>query len=320
MRRILLIIAILMIASLACSSLSGGASGGELSVDERAQALAKLPYPGFKAGDLGPYAATFEIRFQGSYTWSYLLRTFFDGEHIEYRLEYVGLKPADDIGAVRMVSDGETSRMIGPGTDNECFLFPSDYDTELSFFNPDDMLDPFLANEGLEVVGTDEIEEFQAEHYSAYNESLDKWEDVQVDIWLNPSNQNTLLYEMGAAGSDPLFDAGEGHISINYLVKEIADQTIEPITDCTIPVPLPENATRVASFPGRVSFESSSSMQEIVAFYQTALPREGWQESNPPEESDGAFLMSYKRGEGLMQINIEIRSRGVEVEILIHTP
>jgi hypothetical protein len=306
-----------VISSLACSSLSRGASGGEISADERARDLAKLLYPGFKADDLGAYAATLEINFKGSYTWSYVLKTFFDGELIEYRLEYAGLKPSDDIGGVRMVSDGETSRMIGPGTDNECFLFPSDYDTELSFFNPDDILDPFLANEGLEEIGSDTIADIQADHYAAQNNSLGPWEDVQVDIWLSSSDENTLLYEMGASGSDPLFDAGEGRISINYLVKEIADQTIEPITDCVIPVPLPENVTRLVNFPGLVSFESDSSSREIVAFYQSALPREGWQEASPLEEGKDAVLMTYKRGEGLMQINIELRSGGVEVEILI---
>lgn len=320
MHRFILIITTLMIASLACSSLSSGASGGEISADEQARELAKLQYPGFKADDLGAYSATFEIRFEGTYTWSYILRTFFDGELLEYRLEYVGLKPSDEIGSVRMVSNGETSRMIGPGTDNECFLFPSDYDTELSFFNPDDMLDPFLANEALEEVGSDTIAGLQADHLSAQNDSLGKWEDVQIDIWVSSSDGDTLLYEMGATGSDPLFDAGEGRISINYLIKEIGEQDIAPITGCVIPLPIPENAERLVSFPGLVSYESDSSPEEIVAFYQSALPREGWQEANPLEEGTDAILMTYQRGEGFIQINIEERSGGVEVEILIQNP
>lgn len=320
MRRIILIITSLILSSLACSSLSSGASGGEISADERARELSNLQYPGFKTDDLGAYAATFEIRFEGTYTWSYVLRTFFDGELLEYRLEYVGLKPSDDIGDVRMVSDGKTSRMIGPGTDNECFLFPSDYDAELSFFNPDDMLDPFLVNEGLEEVGSDTIADLQADHLSAHNDSLGKWEDVQIDIWVSSTEGDTLLYELGATGSDPLFDAGEGRLSINYLVKEIGDQNIAPITGCVIPLPVPENATRIVNFPGLISYESESASQEIVAFYQSALPREGWQVANPLEEGTDAILMTYQRGESFIQINIEERSDGVEVEILIQNP
>ena len=317
MRRLLISISILVLFSSACSSRSGNASGGEISADERATDLANLPYRGFSTRGLEAYAATYEIRFEGSYTWTYVLKTRSDGKVTEYRLEYIGVDPSNYSGAVRMVTDGVTSRMIGPGTDNECFLFPSDFDTKLSFFNPDDMLDPFLANEGLQEVGIDSIAGLQANHYSAQNDLLGKWEDVQVDIWVFQSGNATMLYEMKASGPDPLFDAGDGIISTNYLVKEIADQNIEPITGCTIPVPLPENASKVVKFPGLVSFDSPSTAQEMVAFYQSALPLDGWQEANPLELGEDAVLMSYRRGEEVIQINIEVQGSGVNVEILI---
>ena len=317
MNQLKIAISILILLSFACSFFSGDASGGEISTNERAAALANLPYRGFSADGLGAYTATYEIRFEGSYTWTYILKTRFDGNVTEYSMEYIGVDPSNYSGAVRMVTNGATSRMIGPGTDNECFLFPSDYDTKLSFFNPDDMLGAYLANEGLQEVGTDTIAGLQADHYSAHNDSLGNWQDVQIDIWIIQSGSATMLYEMDASGPDPLFDAGDGKISTNYLVKEISGQNIEPITGCAIPVPLPENATRVVNFPGLVSFDSPSIAQEIVAFYQSALPREGWQEANPLEMGEDAVLMSYQRGEEVMQINIEVQGSGVNVEILL---
>ncbi|MEK6256415.1 MAG: hypothetical protein N2C13_03735 [Chloroflexota bacterium] len=317
MRNFILSIIILLISVSACSSSGIKASGGDLSAADRAAQLAKLDYPGFKSDGLDPYAATFEIRFDGSYSWSYVLRVRFDGQHTEYRMEYLGLDSAEDPGAVRMVSDGTTSRMLGASTDNLCFLFPSGFDTDLPFFNPDDILDPFFANEGLEQVGSDELAGMTAEHYSAQNNKLGKWDDVQVDIWIDEDNRATLLYEMGANGGDPFFKAGEGHISINYLVKEFATQIIEPITPCPIPVPLPDDASEIASFPGLVSFDSNLSSEEIITFYQSRLPLESWLQVGTVEYSDNAALMGFKRGEENMQINIEIKSSGVNVEILI---
>jgi len=80
---------------------------------------------------------------------------------------------------------------------------------------------------------------------------------------------------------------------------------------------LPENATKVVKFPGLVSFDSASTAQEMTAFYQSALPLDGWQEADPLELGEDAVLMSYRRGEEVMQINIEVQGSGVNVEILI---
>jgi hypothetical protein len=313
----LIILSMVAGASLACATLSGVVAGSSSEEKTPTPELSSLLYPGFSTDGLEAYAATYEIRFVGSYTWTYLMKVRSDGRLTEYRLHYDGVAPSDNPGDVRMVSDGTTSRMIGPGTDNECFLFPSDFETDLSFFTPDDLVDPYLANDGLEKVGEDVIEGFVGDHLSTAHENLGKWSNVHIDIWLNQPDRTTLLYEFGAQGDDPLFDAGDGRVSANFLIKEIGDQVIDQITGCELPLPVPESATNITSYPGLLAFDTEDKAQKIVAFYQSELPTFGWQEANPIEVGDDAIVMSYQRGDEQLEINIEIGSEGVNVEILL---
>lgn len=317
MRKIILILLMLASASIACEAASGFTSSRTEKNSTPTPELETFPYPGFSTATLGAYESTFEMRFEGSYTWIYLLRVRSDGALTEYRLHYEGVAPSDNPGDVRMVTDGATSRMIGPGTDNECFLFPADFDTELSFFTPDDMIDPYLVNEGIEKVGEDIIAGLNSDHMSSQHEVLGEWNNAHVDIWLSQPERITLLYEFNVEGEDPLFDAGFGRLSGNFLIKEVGEQVIDPITGCELALPVPESAARIVSYPGLIAFDSEDKAQKIVAFYQAELPAYGWQEAAPIEIGDDAVIMSYQRGEERIEINIEIVSGGVKVEILL---
>jgi len=316
-KTLLMLISIFASVSIACAAVSGITGSGSNDTKTPTPELESLTYPGFSTDGLGPFSATYEIRFEGSYTWTYLLRIRADGTLSEYRLSYEGVDPSDNPGDVRMVTDGLTSRMIGPGTDNECFLFPGDFESDLSFFTPDDLIDPYLANEGLEKVGEDEFEGMVGDHLSGQHESLGEWNNVHIDIWLSQPERQTMLYEFSAEGEDPLFDAGIGRVSGNFLIKELGEQIIDPINGCDLPVPAPDSATHIVSYPGLVAFNSEDTPQRIVAFYQSALPAYGWQEASPIEIGEDAVVMSYQRGEEQLEINIEIVSDGVKVEILL---
>jgi hypothetical protein len=117
-------------------------------------------------------------------------------------------------------------------------------------------------------------------------------------------------------GSDPLFGAGEGVLSGQFLVNDVGPQTIEPITGCEIDLPLPPDATRLVSLPGLIAFESTTTPTETINFYQAALAEAEWESLADPQIGTDAILLSYRRGEQMLEINIEASDEGLHVELL----
>jgi hypothetical protein len=266
---------------------------------------------------LGTYHATFEARFEGTYNWTYRLESRTDGSAMAYDLHIEGVKASQNPGDVRIVIEGDIARMRGPGTDDACMQFPSDLDLGLSLLTPDDLI-PLPGNESsLRSAGVEVIVGREATHYTLRQPSLGSWRDVEIDIWKDVATGVVLRQDLRAAGVDPLFDAGEGVLSGQFVVDDVGPQTIEPISGCETGLPLPPGATRLTTMPGLVAFESTSTPKEIVTFYQAALAEAGWVPTAELETGTDAILLSYRRGEQTLDINIESRETGVHVELLL---
>jgi hypothetical protein len=266
---------------------------------------------------LDAYHATFEIRFEGTYTWSYYLETRTNDGATAYDLHIEGVETSQNPGDVRVVLEGDVVRMRGPATDDACVQFPSDLDLGQSFLSPDTLMPPQEIESALRPVGTETIAERQATHHTLRQPNLAEWQNVEIDIWKDTTSGATLRYGLRAEGTDPLFDAGEGLLSGQFLVDDIGPQTIAPITGCEIDLPLPANATRLVRMPGLVAFDSAATSEETIAFYQTTLEEAGWTPSAEPEVGVDAVLLGYRLGTQTLDINIEGQETGVHVELLL---
>ena len=205
----------------------------------------------------------------------------------------------------------------GPGTDEECVQFPSDLYLGPVFLTPDDLINPQGLQEPLVSLSAETIAGVETTHYTVRQASLDDWHDLKVDLWLDAATGAALRYDLRAPGPDPLFGAGEGVLSGQFLVNEVGPQVIEPITGCEIGLPLPPDATRLVRLPGLIAFESVATPAEITAFYQAALAEAGWEPLAEPQVGADAVLSSYRRGEQTLEINVETSDAGVHVELLL---
>jgi len=273
-------------------------------------------YTGLGLESLGTYQATFEMRFEGTFDWSYHLETRTDGNVVEYRLHLEGLSASHNPGDVRLVTEDGTNRMRGPGTDDECVQFPSDLDLGPLFLTPDDLINPQGFQEPLVSLDAETIAGVETTHYTLRQVYLDDWRDLEVDLWLGDPAGAVLRYDLRAGGPDPLFDAGEGVLSGQFLVNKVGPQTIEPITGCEIAVSLPPDATRLVRLPGLIAFESAATPAEIATFYQATLAEAGWEPLAELQVSADVALLSYRRGEQTLEINVETSDGGVHVEVL----
>jgi hypothetical protein len=269
---------------------------------------------------LAAYRATLVLHFQGTYSWTYQLESRTDGHIMAYDLHIEGVDPPQNLGDVRVVIDGDGAKMRGPATEDACVQFPSDFDLERSFLSPDELLPPEQVDDALRVAGEDVIAGRDSTHLALRQPEMAGWQNVEVDVWKDGATGVVLRYDLRLIGPDPLFDAGQGTLVGQFVVVDVGPQVIEPITGCEIALPLPLNATQLVSMPGLISFESTSTTEQMVAFYQNALPEEGWAPTSEPQQGVDAVLLTYRRDGQTLDINIETDEEGVRVELLLSDP
>jgi hypothetical protein len=73
---------------------------------------------------------------------------------------------------------------------------------------------------------------------------------------------------------------------------------------------LPEAISMFVRLPGMASFESKSSIEDLVKFFQTTLPGQKWVEKDPPAQATGDTVLSYMRGAEGVEIHIEANPAG----------
>jgi hypothetical protein len=185
--------------------------------------------------------------------------------------------------------------------------------------SPEGLLPPEELETALHMIGDDVIAGRTTSHLSLRQPEFAGWQDVEVDVWKDVETGETLRYDLHLIGVDPLFDAGRGALSGQFVMDEIGPQTIEPITGCEINLPLPSNAVQIVSMPGLISFQSTSTTEEAVAFFERALTEEGWVATHEPETGVDAVLLSFRRKGQTLDINIETIEEGVHVELLLST-
>jgi hypothetical protein len=267
-----------------------------------------LAYRGLDSSILGSHQAEFRLQFDGDQSWSYRVTTRVSDQLLERSLHIEGVEGARNPGDVRLVSDGQVSRMIGPGTNEGCLQYPSDLDVSVKFLAPDDVLPVDDFREPLVSLGQEQVAGWNTIHFVMIQAELDGWQDVTVGLWHQPDFEAVLRYDLAAEGWDPFFEAGYGRLTGSYQVIELGPQAIEPITGCEPDLPLPADRQRLVILPGVVAFESGMSLEALSAHFRQQLPQAGWQTLVEEDRSSGAVVLSYWReGESL---DVTIRDMG----------
>lgn len=272
-------------------------------------------YSGFNEDTFPAYQAMFIIEFEGSeYEWEYQLTTQRDDSFTEYSLNIEGLDTSEHPGSIRMVTDGESSWMIGPGTDNLCFRFPNSMEINFDYFTPDDLIASQLVDAVLKKRGVETIEGQETVHYRARKRSLAGWRNVTLDIWL-AAPDTVVHYIAHAKGDDPLFDAGFGKLGFHYVIQEIGPQEIEPITGCEINYPVPEDSYDFTRLPGLVSFESTQDVETLTRFYLEEMPLIEWIMENKIYTQDDFAMVVFQKANVEIVISITSQDDSTFVEI-----
>jgi hypothetical protein len=318
MINLILIIVILLAAGCSSAAPAEKEKGGPAAPVVAPASKAPPPQPDmYDRHAWDSYAALFQIQFNGPVNWTYRLKTRKLAGLSEYDLHIEGISGAQNPGDIRMVTDGETTWMKGPGTDNECIQFPNGAGMDPQYLSPEELFDAKKLNSQVKLLGEEPVNGVSAQHFQQKGGAFGPWKNAEIDIWAEKSSKMLMLFTFKAQGADPFFETGSGEVSAIFATSEAGSQPIALISGCEVPVPLPETVEMYVRLPGMVSFETPTSAADLQRFYQVALPQEEWSENEPVAQGDNATVLSYRRGAEVVQIQILPWSKnGSKVQIL----
>jgi hypothetical protein len=179
-----------------------------------------------------------------------------------------------------------------------------------TYLYPETFISVMALGGALKLVGEEQLNDFTVLHFNAAGAVSGPWRDATIDHWQEKDSGMLRQFKMTAAGDDPFFATGSGNIDAIYVAGPLGSDNIEPVTGCEISVPLPEAIGMFVRFPGMASFESKSSVEELVQFFQATLPGQNWAEKGPPFQVEGASVLTYLRGAEEVEIQIESNQAG----------
>jgi hypothetical protein len=272
--------------------------------------------PAINRDALNSYSADFTVQFKGTASWIYQLKNRRSDATHETTLHIEGVQSAQNPGDIRLLTDGARTWMKGPGTDDECITFPNGQGMDPTFIQPEALVSLASLGGALKNVGEEKVGGVATWHFHAEKVVTGPWSDATIDIWQAKDTGMLYRFTMQAAGDDPFFQGGTGALSAEYAAGPLGEETIAPVEGCDLGISLPGQVSMFVRLPGMASFESTTSPQEIIAFYQSTLPEQNWVETEPPAQAENATILSYHRDADNLEIHVETAEGGSIVKVL----
>jgi hypothetical protein len=265
------------------------------------------------------YSAVFRVQFIGEKNWIYQLKILKSAAQKEISLHIEGVQSNQNPGDIRMVTDGVTSWMIGDGTDQQCVQFPNGQGMDPTFIYPESLISLEALKGSLALVGEEELNGFSVVRFHATGVSSGPWKDAAIELVQEKGSGMLRQFAMIASGDDPFFATGPGKMNASYNAGPLGNEVINPVEGCEISVPLPEGISMFVRLPGIASFESKSSIGDLVKYYQSTLPEQNWIEKEAPIQADAGAMLSYQRDAESVEIYIEPNPSGGSAVRLLFT-
>lgn len=232
-------------------------------------------------------------------------------------------------GVFEMISIGDTGYMIthDQGETPSCIATSSDTASQLQpgLFTPE-MLGGIS---GAKFVNRETVNGIPAKHYA--------WKDsdglvglgftsVKGEAWVAADGNYVVRYLTEATGKGSLpfgMNAQEGVVNIEYNLTEVNGSfSITPPDGCqtaATDIPIMADATDKSSFGEMMTYSSASAFADIVQFYKTEMPNNGWQPGGEPTEMEGMAMLEFTKDNRKAQVMINFDPDQQTVNVMITT-
>jgi hypothetical protein len=176
---------------------------------------------------------------------------------------------------------------------------------------------------GAEEAGADTASGVPAKHYTFDQRALgqDGLTESTGEVWVAEAGY-VVKYLLTTQGDAKYFGEGiEGTLTHDYNLTEI-DQpaAIELREDCPpglIDAPIMSDAQNIEQLPSVTLFSTSSSIEEVIAFYQQQLPGMGWQASGEPVLTENFGVLELTQGDQRLSVIASPGEDGTSVRLLL---
>ncbi len=229
-------------------------------------------------------------------------------------MDFFGIDDEMDSGTIEMAQVEGTSYMVVPEmgciTTSGGNILDENPFTEM--LAPDQFLDD-MGNVNFE--GNETINGIETRHYS-FDQSamtgtdLSEINEAEGHVYIAKDGDFLVRLTMDASGQIDFFDEGINDDGNMYIEINLTD--IDVPVEAAIPeacaaggedggpagagseFPIMDDATEVTSFAGVLSYQTASSQEEVLAFYDEALTAEGWvQDEASSFVTEGNAIINY---------------------------
>lgn len=180
---------------------------------------------------------------------------------------------------------------------------------------------------GAEAAGPEAVDGIEASVYTFDERALGLAGGVTSasgEVWVATGGGYVARYTMRLEAEEDFFGQSTiGTMSLEYALTSVGGPlTIELPTDCPpglIDAPVMPNAVDVVDVPGMLTFTTSASLVDVVAFYQAAGRERGWDLPAAPTIAGDSALLEYVNGERRITLIATRRSDTTTVQIGIDT-
>ena len=163
-----------------------------------------------------------------------------------------------------------------------------------------------------------------AKHYTFDQLALgeDGLTESTGELWIASQGGYIVKYLLTRKGKADFFGEGiEGTQTLDYELTDVNKEvTITLPEDCPpglVDAPLLTDAANVTKSPGRLEYQTSSSIADAAAFYQQQIPGKGWTLNGDPAVTDKSAFLNYQQGNQNMIIFVSTKDSKTIVTIIV---
>ena len=175
---------------------------------------------------------------------------------------------------------------------------------------------------GADSAGNETVNGVKASHYTFDERALGQMNGARSagDMWVAIEGGYVVKYLLITKATADYFGGGmEGTLTWDYELTDLNKPVkITLPADCPggmVNAPQLPDATNVVSMPGVLTFDTSTSLADVAAFYQKQLPTLGWKLVGQPTMNDTSALMDFTQKNKTLKVIIIIRTGVTSVDL-----
>lgn len=140
------------------------------------------------------------------------------------------------------------------------------------------------------------------------------------EVWVATAGGFVVAYSMTSEGGTDLFGDGiEGTITWQYELTDMnAPAPIEVPEDCPeglIEAPMLPDAANIVDAPGLLTYDTASTVADVLAFYEEHGPEVGWVPAGEPAVGDTSASVDYSNGDDFVTLIVRTTDSGARVNL-----